>query len=89
MKDKDFGKNWQDEQREKMVRIQFPETIKRIERKAEERGREKVLGRIKEMFEKSIPHGLYSPSETSFLYEKFGSAIQQYYIEETSKSKIS
>jgi hypothetical protein len=32
----EFGKEWQDEQREKMVRIQFPKTIKRIEDKARE-----------------------------------------------------
>jgi hypothetical protein len=41
MKDKEtkeFGKEWQDEQREKMVRIQFPKTIQRIEQEAERRG---------------------------------------------------
>lgn len=40
MKQKEFGKEWQDEQREKMVRFQFPETIKRIEDKAREEGKE-------------------------------------------------
>ncbi len=36
MERKEFGKEWQDEQREKMVRIQFPKTVKRIEDKARE-----------------------------------------------------
>ncbi len=36
MEKKEFGKEWQDEQREKMVRIQFPKTVKRIEDKARE-----------------------------------------------------
>lgn len=40
---KEFGKEWQDEQREKMVRIQFPKTIKRIE----DRAREEVIKEIK------------------------------------------
>ena len=55
--------------------------------KAEERGRREVLVKIKEIFETNIPHGLYSPSETSYLYERFGGAIQQYYIDELSKLK--
>jgi len=55
--------------------------------KAKEEGRREVLSKIKEIFETNIPHGLYSPSETSYLYERFGGAIQQYYIDELSKLK--
>lgn len=54
--------------------------------RAREEGRREVLSKIKEIFETNIPRGLYSPSETSYLYERFGSAIQQYYTHELSKS---
>lgn len=53
--------------------------------KAKEEGRREVLSKIKEIFETNIPRGLYPPSETSYLYERFGSAIQQYYTHELSK----
>ena len=33
-----FDKEWQDKEREKMVKVQFPKTIKRIEDKAREEG---------------------------------------------------
>lgn len=55
--------------------------------KAREEGIKEVLSKIKEIFETNIPRGLYSPSETSYLYERFGGAIQQYYIDELSKLK--
>jgi hypothetical protein len=44
----EFGKEWQDEQREKMVRIQFPKTIKRIEDKAREEVIKNLIKKIEE-----------------------------------------
>jgi len=69
------------------IRIDMINMVDKEIEKAEERGRREVLVKIKEIFETNIPHGLYSPSETSYLYERFGSAIQQYYIDELSKLK--
>lgn len=70
------------------VIIDLPSLIGFVEEeldKAREEGRREVLSKIKEIFETNIPRGLYSPSETSYLYERFGSAIQQYYTHELSK----
>ena len=58
MKDKEtkeFGREGQDEQREKMVRIQFPKTIQKIEQEAERRGRIKQLKEDIEQVEIFLP----------------------------------
>ena len=54
MEKKEFGKEWQDEQREKMVRIQFPKTVKRIEEKAREEGKKEGIKQTKRKYENEL-----------------------------------
>ena len=67
MEKKEFGKEWQDEQREKMVRIQFPKTVKRIEDKAREEGRLSVIQEL--LFEPEEPSHNIGTLEAAFKYE--------------------
>lgn len=46
--EEEFGKDWQDKQREQMVRIQFPETIKRIEERVRLEERKKTLEEVED-----------------------------------------